>query len=192
MGVLFGSFAQILAESFTSQSTLSFLSINLTRQSNLDENGIGVFFFRFTSVAIVSTLFLLFVPYSTNKLFFIFPGYFILAAAAFLTGPSKLLGLLNNIDLMTTGMYVAGVGKGLMYTSLRLTRWGLYKSSCHYMVWKWGRVSALPNHYISPRKKTTHQILLQLLSIPTKELMRKENRLWSRKPQCEAMNELIL
>lgn len=33
-----------------------------------------------------------------------------------MTGPSKLLGLPNNPDLMTVGMCVAGVGKAPMYS----------------------------------------------------------------------------
>ena len=44
------------------------------------------------------------------------PGYFILTAGAFLTGPSDLLRIPNDLDFMRAGMSVAGVGKALVYS----------------------------------------------------------------------------
>ena len=92
------------------------LPFKLSRQFGLDEHGIGLFFFHFTLVVVVVSVALLWVPHKTNKLLFILPSYFVLTAGAFMTGPSKLLGLPNNLDLMKVGMCVAGVGRAPIYS----------------------------------------------------------------------------
>ena len=63
-------------------------------------------------VAVV-TLFLFLIPHNINKAPFILAGLVILTVGAFLTGPSRLFGLPNEIKIMTAGMLVAGVGKSL-------------------------------------------------------------------------------
>lgn len=107
--------AQLLSEGFYI-SVDPILPFKLSRQFGLGEREIGLFFFHFTVVVVVMTVFLVFVPHRVNKLLFILPGYFILTAGAFMTGPSKLLGLPNTLDLMKSGMCVAGVGKAPMFS----------------------------------------------------------------------------
>lgn len=73
-----------------------------------------MFFSNFTSLVVLVMLFMLCVPHRTNKLFFILLGYFALIIGALLTGPSKILGFSSNLKIMTAGMCIAGVGKGLI------------------------------------------------------------------------------
>ena len=58
----------------------------------------------------VITFVLLFVPDKANKVFFILGGSFVIVVGALLTGPSRLLGLPDDLKIMRTGLWVAGAG----------------------------------------------------------------------------------
>ena len=62
----------------------------------------------------VITFVLLFVPDKANKVFFILGGSFVIVVGALLTGPSRLLGLPDDLKIMRTGLWVAGAGRALM------------------------------------------------------------------------------
>lgn len=64
-------------------------------------------------VAVV-TLFFFLIPHSTDKGLFMLAGYVILTVGVFLTGPSSLFGLPNQLGIMTAGMVIAGIGKSLV------------------------------------------------------------------------------
>ena len=94
------------------------LPYKLAEDFGFTEPEIGVFFFRFTSSAVIFTfLFLLIPDTKVNKLYFVVGGGFFAAAGAFMTGPSRLFGLLNELNLIKAGLIVSGLGKALLKSS---------------------------------------------------------------------------
>lgn len=79
-----------------------------------EEHDIGIFFFYFPAVVVVCVFFFVLIPDKINKTSFIVVGGFVLAAGAFLTGPSRVFGLPNSLELMRSGLVVAGIGKALL------------------------------------------------------------------------------
>ena len=65
-------------------------------------------------MVVVLSLILLPIPDSRNKVFLVGLGCFTAAVGAFLTGPSKLLGLPNSIKLTTAGMVSSGLATSLI------------------------------------------------------------------------------
>lgn len=73
-----------------------------------------MFFFHFTAVVVAGTFLLLLIPNKVSKLLFIAIGCFVLAVGAFLTGPSKLFELPDEIGFITAGMIGSGLGRALI------------------------------------------------------------------------------
>ena len=62
----------------------------------------------------LASLLILFIPQSVNRLLLVVTGCFLSLVGAFLTGPSKIFGLPNEIGLITAGMIISGLAKALM------------------------------------------------------------------------------
>ena len=92
------------------------LPYSLSLYFGYNEHDIGVFFFNLTGVTVLASVFILFIPQSANRLLLVVIGCFLSLVGAFLTGPSKLFGLPNEIGLITAGMIVSGLAKALMAT----------------------------------------------------------------------------
>ena len=92
------------------------LPFKLSRQFGMEEHGIAVFFLHFSAVVVLVGAASLLVPHKTDKMYLIIPGYFILTVGAFLTGPSRLFDLSNNLSIMRIGMCLSGVGKSLVFS----------------------------------------------------------------------------
>ena len=94
------------------------LPFKLSSDFGFKEHEIGVFFFHFTAVVVLSNLLFVLIPDRFNKVIFLVFGGFVLAIGAFLTGPSRLFGLQNNANLTSTGLVIAGIGKGLLKSNV--------------------------------------------------------------------------
>ena len=104
-----------LAESFY-LSIDPILPFKLSNAFGFNHHQVGMFFFQFTVVVIVVTVPMLFIPHSTSKVLFILIGDFLLSLGSFLTGPSRLFWLPNELSIMRGGMSLSGIGKAMVYS----------------------------------------------------------------------------
>ena len=109
---MFGSLAYAVSETFFLVID-PLLPYKLANDFHFNEAQIGVFFFRFTASAVIFTFVFLLIPDSkVNKV--LLGGGFLASVGAFMTGPSRLFGFPNKLDLIKAGLIVSGLGKALL------------------------------------------------------------------------------
>ena len=90
------------------------LPYKLIDEFGFKEHRIGIFFFHFTAVVVIVSLFFLLIPDKLNKVLLVIVGCFVSTVGAFLTGPSLLFGLPDKLRLISVGLIVSGIGKALI------------------------------------------------------------------------------
>lgn len=92
------------------------LPFKLSNVFGFQQHEVGLFFFHFTVIVVLVTVPMLFFPHSTNKVLFILIGDFLLSIGSFLTGPSRLFRLPNELSIMRGGMSLCGIGKAMVFS----------------------------------------------------------------------------
>lgn len=99
------------------------LANKLRHDFKILEEGAGFYFLAFGASALLVGFPLIFVKENLDKRPFILIGTFVAGIAQFLIGPSHILHLPNNKEMVLAGVIINGVGYSLGYNFLYAEAW---------------------------------------------------------------------